>query len=395
MKTKILFIHHGTGVGGAPISLLNLINGINKDCFDCKVLFLNESSVIQMFKDSNIDTEIINIPYGLFAHNKSAKISWIYMLNYSKIYYFWNKVANNVAKNILINYDFDILHLNSHVLSSWAFAANKLGKKVVLHNREAISRGYLGFRYNILKKLLQNNCDAIINISNDNFKRLDIKEKSYVVYNSVPIPSHYREPFDFEKKNVNVLYLGGESSIKGFEVILNCLEFLNKNIVITFAGAYNKIGQETSFKDLIKRFIKLTFYRNKYLSLIKLHKAKNVHFVGVISNPLEYIDNCDMLITPFTIEHFSRPAIEAFAYGKPVIASNVVGMDEIVDDGINGILIEKNNSKALAEAINYLSTNPTLAVKMGMNGRKKANERFDPLKNAKKVEKIYIDLMKK
>ena len=112
-----------------------------------------------------------------------------------------------------------------------------------------------------------------------------------------------------------------------------------------------------------------------------------------MNDPLPHINACDILITPFLNEHFSRPAIEAFAYGKPVIGSNVVGMDEIISHDKNGLLVAKGDHKALAEAINYLCKNPEKSRKMGECGRQKAIIHFSPSVNTKKVEKVYDELI--
>lgn len=94
------------------------------------------------------------------------------------------------------------------------------------------------------------------------------------------------------------------------------------------------------------------------------------------------------------MEHFSRPAIEAFAYAKPVIGSKVEGMDESVDHGINGLLVEKNNPKALVQAIDCLAENREIVSSMGLAGREKAIHIFSPEANTKAIEQLYDALHK-
>ncbi len=97
------------------------------------------------------------------------------------------------------------------------------------------------------------------------------------------------------------------------------------------------------------------------------------------------------LISPFVIEHFSRPIIEAFANMKPVIATNIEGMNEIVDDNVDGLLVDRNKPRSLAKAINYLNANPELIRQMGVNGYEKAKKIFSP-NNVADIERIYNDL---
>lgn len=394
-RTKILFIHHGTGIGGAPISLLNLVKKLNQDKYEIKVAFVKGGVAEELFKANGIKTDVIGSPNLWFTHNETGKVHWKYFYRYLKIYKHWRNTAYQIAPKYLAKQDADIVHLNSHVLTSWAFAAKKIGKKVVVHNREAVASGYFGIRYRILKRLIEENCDAIINISQDNMKRLGIKEKACVIYNFVDIPERYRQSMERDITGPQVLYLGGMASIKGFGVAVECLPYLNQNITLQFAGNLGTLQKGRSIKVRIKNLIKLLLYRKNYQPLKKMLKASNAEVLGLLKDPLKAIDSCDILITPFKIEHFSRPAIEAFAYGKPVIGSNVEGMDEIIDHEENGLLVEKDNPRALADAINYLCANPDIAQAMGKKGREKAIALFSPEANVYKVEAIYDKLVKK
>lgn len=392
-KIKILYIHHGSGIGGAPISLLNLIKKLDLEKFEVKVLFFVEGVICELYRESNIEVEILNASMSYFGHHSKGKISLKYFHRYPGIAANWLKIALHIAPGYLSkNKEFDIVHLNSDVLSSWAYAAKKLGFKVVCHNRDPIGDGYFGLRKRILQNLLSKNVDKIISISKDNSIRLGLSEKTEVVYNFVSLPEKYKAPFS--SRDVKVLYLGGNAKIKGFQTAVNCLPYLDNGIIVQFAGNYNSWKKSNSLKESIINVIKTTFYKSTYLPLIKLLKAKNAEVLGLLKNPYPYIDTCDILITPFSVEHFSRPAMEAFSYGKPVIGSNVEGMDEIIDHEVNGLLIEKNNPKALAEAINYLSANPEIGKTMGLKGRQKAETVFAPEVNTGKVEAIYRDLLK-
>lgn len=392
-KTKILFVHHGKGIGGAPISLLNLIKGLDKNKYTYKVALVKGGAVETLYKNHGIDTEVLNGDDYWFTHNETGKIQWYYFYRYFKILKSWKETAYKEAPSYLKNQDADIVHLNSHVLTSWAYAAHQLGFKVVLHNRETVAKGYFKKRYHILYKLIKNNCDAIINISQDNYDRLGIKENSHVVYNFVDIPAQYRPSMKTPAAPKKILYLGGMAKIKGFDTAVDCLPYLKPEIRIQFGGNLGAWKQPKSLKEKLKKWIKLSVYRKTYLPLKKIHEAQNAEVLGLLHQPLPVIDACDILITPFKVEHFSRPAMEAMAYGKPVIGSNVEGMDEIIDHGVNGLLVEKNNPQALAEAINYLCENPGIAQKMGEEGRKKAINFFSPEENMQKIKGVYDQLM--
>ncbi len=84
-------------------------------------------------------------------------------------------------------------------------------------------------------------------------------------------------------------------------------------------------------------------------------------------------------------------AIEALASGLPVISTNVYGIPELVQDGVEGILVSPGDEKALAQAIETLANNPGLRQKMGQNGRLKIETEFNIKKSAERLCTLFFD----
>lgn len=395
-KTRILYIHHGIGIGGAPTSLIKLIQALPKEKYDVKVAFIKPGIAEEFFRENGIKTEVINTTNNWFIHNVSSMVKWYHFYKYLKVFYHWYMTANHWAPEYLKKQSVDIVHLNSHVLTSWAKAASNLGFKVVLHNREAIASGYFGIRKMILKSLIERYTNTIINISRDNKRRLGIEKDSHVVYNFVELPEISRRENNIysSQHEFKVLYLGGVKKIKGFKTVVNCLPYLNKNVKILFAGNMVKYNKANSIKTKLINFIKIIYKPHVYYFLRKMLKHNNVKIIGLTKEPLKWIGESDILITPFKDPHFSRPAIEAMAYSKPVIGSSVEGMDEIIDHQKNGLIFKKNASLELSKAINYLCNNPKKIVDFGNNGRLKAEQNFSPQININKIVLLYEQLLK-
>ncbi|MBI3247440.1 MAG: glycosyltransferase family 4 protein [Deltaproteobacteria bacterium] len=102
----------------------------------------------------------------------------------------------------------------------------------------------------------------------------------------------------------------------------------------------------------------------------------------------------DIVVLPSYREGFPRTLMEAAAMSKPVVASDISGCREVVQDGHNGFLVPVKDSQALAEKIQHLLDDPELAAKFGQNGRRLAEERFDEAKVIERVRNCYQTLLR-
>jgi len=387
VKTKILYIHHGKGIGGAPLSLLYLIEKLDRSIFDPKVIFLTDGEVVNLFKEKNISVRALNLKNYLFLHLEPTWYRFYNAIGFIKALLNQFLVVRKVSIKILKEEQPAILHLNSLFLITWAISAKKLKIPTVIHVREPLAEGYLGLRKKIFGYLLDKYCDKIIAISEDNLKRLALKgDHGTVIYNFVDFNKFDRNKSyssDFEKQNDTkyVLYLGGRIKYKGFHEVVGCLKYLDRQIKIVFAGYYG-----------FNRWLK--FYNPiKYYYLQKMKNSTNSIMVGLSNNIPSVISNSDIVIFPSNKPHFARPVIEAFAMGKTVIVSDVEGNSEIVKDGINGLFFKSKSAKDLAVKINYLANNRDIRQMYGDNGYEFACLNFDASINVPKTASNYYTIL--
>jgi glycosyltransferase involved in cell wall biosynthesis len=104
--------------------------------------------------------------------------------------------------------------------------------------------------------------------------------------------------------------------------------------------------------------------------------AEQVHFMGVVDNPIKAMAGMDAIVLPSLWEGMPNAVLEAMAAGKPVVASRIAGIDELVQDGITGLLCGPGNAEELAAALLRLARDRQLACAMGQAGRRCAREKF-------------------
>jgi glycosyltransferase involved in cell wall biosynthesis len=107
----------------------------------------------------------------------------------------------------------------------------------------------------------------------------------------------------------------------------------------------------------------------------------------------ELIAGSDIMLMPSYQESFGVAALEAAAYGLPVIATNVGGIPEIVNDGVNGILIEPGNVNELSDAMIKLANDENMRFSMGEAGMKHFKESFSWAQSIDKMEQIYMRVL--
>ncbi len=104
--------------------------------------------------------------------------------------------------------------------------------------------------------------------------------------------------------------------------------------------------------------------------------AGDVHFLGKRNDMDRLLSVSDVLALPSELESFGLVALEAMASEVPVIATRVGGVSEVVDDGVDGFLLEVGDTEAMAAAASRLLQDEDLRVRMGKAGREHAKRNF-------------------
>jgi glycosyltransferase involved in cell wall biosynthesis len=121
-----------------------------------------------------------------------------------------------------------------------------------------------------------------------------------------------------------------------------------------------------------------------------------VEFMGIVENTLPLVKGFDVgtCVSNPTNEGIPNSLIEAMACYKPVISTAVDQVSELVQDGVNGILIPPGDVQALCEAIERLATDPALCQQLGEAARRTIEERFSLQRAAEQYAAVYHELLR-
>lgn len=103
---------------------------------------------------------------------------------------------------------------------------------------------------------------------------------------------------------------------------------------------------------------------------------------------IELYQQADVFVFPTQAEAFGIATVEAIACGVPIITTAVGGLTDIVQDGINGLIVPPNDPVAVAASIQFLIEQPTARFAMAQAARRYAEARFDAIRNAALIAEL-------
>lgn len=171
------------------------------------------------------------------------------------------------------------------------------------------------------------------------------------------------------------LYAGRLVEEKGINYLLEAMSKISNEIKLNIAGSGD---QEKKLREMAQNM-----------------QLQNVNFLGFISedNLKNTFENCIATILPCNyFEAFGLSIIESFAYGKPVIASNIGAISEIIDNGKNGVMFEVGDVDKLAEHIKELFYNRNKSNEMGINARVSI-QKYNPNNYYNELIALYNNLI--
>lgn len=204
----------------------------------------------------------------------------------------------------------------------------------------------------------------------------DVRSRCSFIHNGLDMPEANPLPLSFEIPRL--LCLGRLVDFKGFDLGLTAFSSIRKR----FPKAHLIIAGEGPARSDLER------------QTTDLGLGHVVEFTGTIDPEKvpELINTSTIVIMPSMSEPFGLVALQAAQMGRPVIATRVDGLPEVVHDQHTGLLFEKNDSDALAKAIVYLLDHPNIAEQMGRAARIRAQEVFSLKHNVDAYEKLYQKL---
>ncbi len=364
---KVLRVINSLGIGGAERSIVTNVPIHNKRGVQTDVLLLNGRS--SFFIDS-LKNQGINVFY--FTNNQNIKTIYNPFLFIRMIKYFKN---------------YDIVHAHLFPSIYWValaklFSISKTRIVLTEHSTENRRREGNCF-YKMVERWIYGRFDALITITPEAKINLNnhLKGKYEInmIYNGVDLKAfqNVEKPYKFPNTNVEkpfyLLQVASFRVQKDQKTLIRALEHLPENILVVFVG--DGPAQE---------------------ECIELAKELNVFhrtvFLGLQEQIPELMCAADLVIMSSIYEGFGRAAVEGMAASKPVIASNVKGLAQVVNE--ERLLFEVGNEIELAQIVTDLYENESLYHELSDICFENA-QRFSLEKMIEQYENVYRRVLSK
>jgi glycosyltransferase involved in cell wall biosynthesis len=301
------------------------------------------------------------------------------------------KTVNKVFKKA-IEFDADIYHLHDPELMPVGLKLKKIGKKVIFDAHEdlpkqllskpylnPLSKVALSKAFEIYEQFVCSKLDAVITATpfiRDNFLKIN---PNTLDVNNFPILEEFSNTSDWSQKQNEVVYVGGITKIRGIEEVVEAMAF-TVNVCLNLGGIFSEKATEEKVKELQvwSKVNELGFLNRKEMNVV-LAKSK----AGLVT----------FLPAPNHVDAQPNKMFEYMSAGLPIIASDFPLWREIVEGNECGVCVDPLDPKAIGKAIQYVIDNPDEAEKMGNNGRKAVNEKYNWNSEEKKLFLIYEEVL--
>jgi glycosyltransferase involved in cell wall biosynthesis len=371
-KINVLFLMPQMGMGGSERLVHDLVRRMDKERFNASVAWLNVAEPLQEFRD-------LNVPLYYVPKTKRVDLSTIHQL-----------------ATIIRTRRIDVVSAQHFMPAIYAYYGSRIAGKALVftaHSRWEIEDTPVKWR--IAGRYLLRGMAATIGVAPDVSNAIQAVfgtrlSQTVTIENGVDL-----ELFTCKKD------LGGLRSSLGLvegEMVVGIVANLKKvKNHLFLLEAFSKIASENSLVKLL--IIGRGFpgeSDNTESELRAFAKDRNLEgrvlFLGFRPDVAELLCIMDVFCLTSLREGLPIGLIEAMAAGLPVIGTNVEGIRDVIDQGVNGLLVETGEVEALGAAVATLLADPRLRQRLGKAAREKAVKRYSLERCVREYEQLFLSI---
>jgi len=382
MRICVVTFEYPPEIGGIAHSAERITKGLARKGLDIHVVVVSLSKQVSV-SSYNAEQELWIHRFGPFTGNLKC-------INERE-----SKELESFLHQLHNNYQFDLFHAFTIYPCGYLVTkvAEELDRPVIISARG--EDGHIDLEQKELEPKFQwavDHCSSITFVSKPMMESVDRKfpclPKAKVILNSIdPSNFYYLKNFEpcFDKKKLKGTIVGLATTIretKGFEFLLEAFA--------TFSAKYPSTL-------LLAGGFRTPELKKKYEQMISALDIENkVVITGPVQHKyiLNYTNLIDIYVMPsLSSEGCPNSLLEAMWLGKPVVASAVGAIPDVITSEVNGILVKPKSVKDLFEYIQHLELDKNLCESLGKKARSTIREKFNLNRELKQWYELYTGLM--
>lgn len=382
-KIRILYISHSSHISGAEMSLLALLQYLDRNAFEPFVIFPEPGPLKERVEALGIKTFICPLEWWIRG---SQNIGFEGTEISARVHSIAN-IMNRIKPHLV--------HTNTSVLLEGALAAKLTGIQHIWHLHEHLIEHpdlttllSISSVYQVMDWL----SNRIVTISDTLRKQLLSfipAEKLVTIRNGVD-SDRFKEPLDGDclrdelgvpADAILIVSIGALVKVKGHDSLLEAASLVKRkrrDIRFLIVGPGSPEAADTLLEQIHN-----------------LNLDDMVYYLGFREDIPQILHNCDFVVHPSIIEGFPIVPLEAMAAGKPVVATSLGGVAEelLGRNGECGFIVPVNDAESLCKRILEISQDKTKREEMGKRAQDRFNEMFKAEGFARRFEILYKEIL--
>lgn len=295
----------------------------------------------------------------------------------------------------------DIVHLNERGMLQAAWVAHRAGVPLVVHARSVVDRRTRWVK--AIGEFVLDRCAARV-VPIDESVSWSMREvrRRQVIYNPLNLPRGAPPPAPAPRETredgvVRVTYLSGLLAVKGIWDLLEAARRLRgrRDIVFQIAGANSR--PPAFHRSMVGRLANATGLARDVERDVRQVLARdgltNVRLLGHVDDTGALLAKTDVLVFPSHLNGPGRSVFEAGIFGVPSVVALADRIEDVVEDGVTGLIVGERDPAALADALARLASDGELRRRLGEEARRRYAVQFDPARIGAQVLQLYRDVL--
>jgi glycosyltransferase involved in cell wall biosynthesis len=200
-----------------------------------------------------------------------------------------------------------------------------------------------------------------------------------VLANGVDLERFMGIPAPREKRPGEVMTVGAVANlraVKGLDLLVEAAHLLRP----TYPNLRFRVAGEGEHRPVLEQMLR------------RRELAGQFELAGSVSDIPAFVAGLDVAVLSSHAEGMPNAVLEYMAAGRPIVATNVGAVSELLDDGVHGLVVPPGNAAALAHALERLLHDPGLAFALGEAARRRVREHYSRQSMVQRFEDFYLGL---